>query len=102
MQRRLFPGAIITGIQRDRPGTQFEIKTNTDGSVTGKAWGASSYTQVSGRWWINEGGQYCNDLRNSTGGVIAGCGYYYLVANRYYSGQTGAPTDPVIERQIRR
>jgi hypothetical protein len=100
---RLFYGATTTGIQRDRPDIQFEIKTNADGTVNGKAWGAASFTMVSGRWSVNDNGQACLDLKNSSGAVIASCGHYFILGNRYYSGgQTGAPSDTVFERQIKR
>ena len=104
----LLRGATRSGIQRGRPQTKFQVTLRPDGSVSGSAIDfetQSNYTNVTGKWTINDKGQYCGDLRNSWGRAPTGsgvCFYLFKLGENYYEAPTDEREEQALERTITR
>lgn len=102
--RQLITGATVSGTQGSNfPNTTFQNTFSASGSVNGDAWNKGTwFTKMSGKWWVNDAGQFCQDLVNSQNGKVAGCQTYYVVGNTYYLAVGDARSNEVNERRIAR
>ena len=100
---KLLAGATVSGIQRGRSGAKFHNTLNDDGSLRGFAVRVDGSTVgVFGKWSVNEQGQYCVDVRTTSGSKIEGCSFYFALANSYYSSGTDDRTESLYEREVKR
>jgi len=102
--KQLVSGATMEGAQGGNfPNTTFKNVYSADGTVRGDAWNKGAwFSRINGKWWVNDAGQLCVELRNDQGGNITGCQNYYVVGSTYYSSRGDAPTTEVNDRKIYR
>ena len=85
------------------PNVTFKNRYLADGSVKGDAWDKGQwFTNIKGKWTLNDAGQLCSDLLNDQGNRIAGCGYYFVLGDAHYSSASETRSQAVNERKISR
>ena len=94
----LYTGATVSGDQIGRPETRFQMVYKPDGSAGGSYTNPSANGTVAGKWSVNEQGQFCSDLVNSSGGKIQGCSWLFVQAGRYWAARTDESTEPLAYR----
>ena len=104
----LLTGATISGRQRALPDVKFEQTLKPDGSISGGAMNAATqrgFVSLSGKWWVNDNGQSCSELRNSFGHTPTGtgaCQYWYVLGGTYYQAPSDDPKEQAILREVKR
>jgi hypothetical protein len=95
---QLVGGATISGSQIDQPDTKFHVVYGADGSANGTYTSSGGWGRVSGKWTVNELGQFCSDLTNSYGGKIQRCSVVFRLGDRFFFAKSDSVTELAWER----
>jgi len=89
--RTLLSGATYRGVTRF--GARFTVHSDTDGSFRGVS--ERDGKPFAGRWWVEDGGLYCTELRGGRHGGETSCSTWFRQGARYFASdadaQRGAP-----------
>jgi hypothetical protein len=85
----LVTGKVVSGVQGgDFKDVTFTNTYAADGTVMGNAWRSGKwFSKIKGKWWIDQSGQFCQDLLNDRQEKIASCQALYVVGASYYSAR---------------
>ena len=101
----ILSGAMVSGIQFDRPEVTFQNLFKPDGTVRGNATNRNvrfGEVTLEGTWAVDDQGRLCTDLRNSQGTRLQFCTAYFLLDGAYHGAKTADRSAEVYRRDVKR